>query len=168
MYAEFVEAVKGILEPLLEGRLSAITTTALTYAVFTLIRAASSLVIDREKVARLESLVGMWEERRKKAIEARDLKMYERVMKEKARVERARRELEKERIKGTVVSIIAWLVIFKVLLDSVGAERPVALFPLPTGYVKLPFYAWFMVNSFWANALIARVWSVAKWIGRKG
>ncbi|HDD34369.1 MAG: hypothetical protein DRK00_00405 [Thermoprotei archaeon] len=162
MYAELVEALRRALEPLLSGRVAALTATALIYLSFAFVRAISSLVVNREKIARIEAEVNEWEERRKRAIEARDRRMYERVMRERSRIERLRWEMSKERLKGSIVSLITWLALFKLLWDAVGGGRPVVLLPLPTGYSKAPFFTWFILNSFWAGALVDKAWKLMK------
>jgi len=162
VYAELVEALRGALDPLLSGRVAALTATALMYLSFALMRAISALVVNREKIARIEAEVNEWEERRRRAIEARDRRMYERVMRERSRIERLRWEMSKERLKGSIASIIAWLTFFKLLWDAVGGGRPVVLLPLPTGYSKAPFFTWFLLNSFWAGALIDKAWRGVK------
>jgi len=154
-YEALVNQLRTALGAFLQGRFSAIGATLIAYGVFAALRAVSFLVTDREKVRRVEAEIRSWEERRRKAVEARDTRLYERVLREKSRVDRLKRELEAERLKASVAALVAWVAFFKVLWDAVGS-LPVVDVPLPWGYARATFAAWFVANSFWAGAILDR------------
>jgi len=161
MYENLVDALRRVLSWLLVGRFSAFGATLLVYALFAALRGVGYLATNRDKVRKAEAEIRSWEERRRKAVEARDTKLYERVLREKNRVDRLKRDLEAERLKASIATFAAWLACFKVLWDAVGGLLVVDV-PLPWGYTKMPFTAWFLVNSFWAGALLDRAASAAK------
>lgn len=153
MYSSLVDAVRQALTALLQGRAAAVWATLLVYALFAALRAVGQLVVNRKVVERAEAEIRNWEERRRKAIEARDMKLYERVLREKSRVDNLKRELEKERLKASLATLAVWLLCFKVLWDAAG-NLPAIDAPLPWGYARITFAAWFILNSFWSGALL--------------
>ncbi len=165
-YSAFVGQLRCAISALLQGRLSAVAATLIAYAVFVALRAVGYLAMDRERVRRAEAEIRQWEERRRKAVEARDAKLYERVLREKSRVDRLKRELEIERLKASTATLLMWLLCFKVLWDAVG-NVPVAEVPLPWGYARVSFAAWFVANSFWAGALLDRVALAIRALGKR-
>ena len=118
-------------------------------------------MMDHRKLKRIRVEIERWEERRRRALELRDRKMYERVMRERRRIERLKNEMEMERLKSMAASFVLWFTVFKLLWDAVG-EMPVGLVPLPGGYVAVPFYAWYMMHSLWAGILMERVGGALK------
>jgi len=152
--------MQDLHQALFSARIAPLTTTLITYAIFVLLRAISQLAVDREKVARLEAEVRRWEERRRKAIEAKDAKLFERVQKERSRVDRLRREIEVERLKGALAASVAWILLSALLLQSVGDVTAVRI-PVPWDYyLEIPFSAWFLLNSLWAATLVDRLCSL--------
>jgi len=166
VYNAVVNQLRHAVGLMLQGRFSAAAATLIVYAVYAALRAVGYLVTNREKMRRAETEIRNWEERRRKAVETRDAKLYERVLREKSRVDRLKRELEAERLKASIATFAAWLACFKILWDSVGG-MPVVDVPLPWGYAKISFAAWFLANSFWAGALLDRVGLAVRALGKR-
>ncbi|MEM1521630.1 MAG: hypothetical protein QW407_01610 [Thermofilaceae archaeon] len=144
---------------LFSGSFSVIAATALIYALFALLRAVSRLVVNKAKLEKIEVEVKSWEERRRRAIQSRDMKLYERVQREQARIDKLRREADLERMKASAVSIVAWPILLT-LLWRVTGDPVVALAPAPWDYMQITFSAWFIANAVWANALLDRIASL--------
>jgi len=141
--------------------LKAVLATAVVYASFSAVRLAGWLVTDRGKVRRVEEEVRAWEERRRRALEARDVKLLERLRREQRRIERLKREAELERMKAWAAAFVAWFAI----LHFLGATGNLALeivLPAPWGYVRSPLATWFIVSSLWSNALLERLASLLR------
>lgn len=147
------------MHALFSGKLSVIAATAVVYAAFALLKLVGWLIANREKLKKIEVEVKSWEERRHRAVQARDMRLYERVQREKPRIDRLRREIELEKLKASAASFAAWLASFG-LLQSLLGDPPVALTPAPWGYTTIPLSAWFIINSLWANALLERLASI--------
>jgi len=148
----------GSPELLLDVRLRAVAATLLIYATFIVIRLVTGRVVNRERVDRLTQTVKEWEDRRRKAIEAKDMKAYEKVMREKSRVERIRSELNKEKLKASLVTVTLWLIVFRAAGMVIDPGEPVIKIPFVNNeYLDAPFYVWFILNSLWAGTLVNRV-----------
>lgn len=138
------------------SRFSVIAATALIYALFAFLRAMSQLVINRDTLRRSEAEVKAWEERRQKAIQSRDIKLYERVQREQARIDRLKKDADIERMKASAVALLAWPILLTIIWRVTG-DPPVALAPTLWGYERIKFSAWFIANTFWASVLLDRI-----------
>lgn len=138
------------------GRFSAIAATAIVYALFAVLRVMGQLVVNRDKLRKIEAEVKAWEERKQRAVQSRDMKLYERVLREQARIDRLKREADFERMKASATAIVAWPILLTVLWRVTG-DPVIALAPAPWGYVRISFSAWFIANTFWSGALLDRL-----------
>lgn len=143
------------------GSLSALIATVIVYASFATVKLAGWLATNREKLRRIEGELRSWEERRKKALQAKDIKMFERVQREQKRIEKLKQEMEMERLKSSAAALLTWIAILQLLRFLTGDPLAVAL-PTPWGYVDAPLSAWFVINSFWASVLLDRVASFSR------
>lgn len=149
------------MSTLLQSRYAALAATALIYLIVITMRGVRFIVVNKKIVNRIESEVKEWEERKRKAVELRDRKLYEKIMKEKPRIDKLKRDLGIERLKSTIASIALWFAMFKVLWDAIGTA-PAGLIASPIGYVEIPFYAWYVLNSFWSGFIIDRLLELFK------
>ncbi|MCS7104493.1 MAG: hypothetical protein NZ954_02880 [Thermofilaceae archaeon] len=156
MYENAVTFLRETLGNLLQGSLSAVNSTILAYAMIGTLRGIGYLSVNKRKMKRIEAEIQSWEIKRSKALETRNLKSYNRIMREKARIEKLKREMEVERLKASVVTFVSWIILFKILWDAVGHFTVVQI-PLPMGYVKASFSMWFLLNSIWATPLLNRI-----------
>ena len=143
------------------GALSALTATAIVYASFAAVKLAGWLATNRDKLRRIEGELRTWEERRKKALQAKDLKMLERVQREQRRAQKLKQEMEMERLKSSAAAFLTWIAILQALRFLTSDPLAVTL-PAPWGYVDAPLSAWFVINSFWANQLLDRASSFSR------
>lgn len=147
IYGQLIMFIRNSLEGLIGWPTVAITSTLIIVACITFISLASSLATNEARIRELSRIVQEWEERRKRAIERRDRKLYEKVMREKARVDRIKGRISSERLKSRIVAALLWYVLFKITAD-VFAGKPVILFPL-FNYARIDYATWFIVNSLW-------------------
>lgn len=161
MYDEIVKFIKVVMSTLIQSRYAALAATALIYLIVITMRGIRLIVVNKKKVSKMEFEIKEWEERKRKAVELRDRKLFEKVMKEKPRINKLKTDLGIERLKSTLASIVLWFTMFKVLWDAIGTA-PVGLIALPTGYVEIPFYAWYILNSFWSGFIVDRLLGLFK------
>lgn len=156
MYDHAVTFLRETLGELLQGSLSAVNSTVLAYAMISTLRGIGYLSVNKRKIKRIETEIQSWEIKRSKALETRNLKLYNRIMREKTRIEKLKREMEVERLKALIITFVSWIILFKVLWDAIGHFTVVQI-PLPMGYVKTSFTMWFLLNSIWATPLLDRL-----------
>lgn len=161
MYDRVIECIRALMGTSLERRYAALVATGLIYLIVAAMWGARLVVVNRKKVSRIEFEVKEWEERKRRAVELRDRKLYERIMREKPRIDKLKADLELEKLKATVAGIALWFAVFKVLWDAIGAA-PIGLIASPIGYVEIPFYAWYILNSFWSGLILDRLMRIFK------
>lgn len=167
MYDRVIECIRALMGTSLERRYSALVATGLIYLIVAVMWGVRLVVVNKKKVSRIEFEVKEWEEKKRRAVELRDRKLYEKIMKEKPRIDKLKTDLELEKLKATVASIALWSAVFKVLWDAIGTT-PIGLVASPTGYVEIPFYAWYVLNSFWSGLIVDRLARVFKKSAQRG
>jgi len=111
--------------------------------------------MNKEKIEAMLREIGEWEERRKAAIEKKDIKAYRQILRSKPRIDRLKNQLAAERMRGSIVSMVLWFILFKFMSDIFRGE-PVVVFPL-FGYSQVNFAVWYIVISLWFAPLLNRL-----------
>ena len=153
-YYSIIQGIVSLIRGYLTWPVISVTSTVIAFLVIVALRLIYFFIVKEDKIEKIMSQINKWEERRKRAIEKKDMKMYRRVMREEKRIGKLRSEIEKKKMVGSIVTTFSWIVFFKITSDIIGS-RPVTLFPL-FNYSKIGYPTWFMVNTLWGYIIVDR------------
>ncbi|RLE61830.1 MAG: hypothetical protein DRJ32_00160 [Thermoprotei archaeon] len=144
--------------------LEALIAIALSLVFIAIISILRYLIIDIQKINNIKKEIELWEIERKKAIEEKNIKKYRRVMRKEKRIKKLKEELEKENLKGSIVSALLWIFIINIY----GMFFPSGLnivFPL-INYPATFFMIYIMISLWWypiANQVLTFLFSKKKY-----
>jgi len=154
-YSWLILEIRTILGPLIAWPFSSLVATATAMICVFVSRISSNILMNKEKIEAMLREIGEWEERRKAAIEKKDIKAYRQILRSKPRIDRLKNQLAAERMRGSIVSMVLWFILFKFMSDIFRGE-PVVVFPL-FGYSQVNFAVWYIVISLWFAPLLNRL-----------
>ncbi|MCD6563570.1 MAG: hypothetical protein J7K23_06605 [Thermoproteales archaeon] len=154
-YSSIIQGIISLIGDFLKWPMISITSTIIVFLVIVVLRLIYFFTVKEDEINRIMVQINKWEERKKRAIEKKDMKMYRRVMREEKRIEKLKNQIEKKKMIGSILTTISWIIFFKITSDIVGS-RPVVLFPL-FNYSKIAYPTWFMINTIWGYLLVDKV-----------
>jgi len=154
-YSWLILEIRTILGPLITWPFSSLVATVTAMICVFISRISSDILVNKEKIEALLKEIRDWEEHRKAAIDKKDIKAYRQILRSKPRIDRLKNQLAAEKMRGNIVSMVLWFVLFKFMSDIFRGE-PVVAFPL-FGYSKVNFAAWYIVISLWFAPLLNRL-----------
>jgi len=119
LYFAIIEVLRNMLLPLYTSSyplfLLALTLFMTTFILLTTI--LNILLVNYKKISYLTQEIIAWEKAKERAIKTKNRKLYNKIMRQKTRISNIKTEIEKEKMKGYIVSAIVWIISFKILTD---------------------------------------------------
>ncbi|RLE96416.1 MAG: hypothetical protein DRJ63_10575, partial [Thermoprotei archaeon] len=69
----------------------------------------NTLIVDYNKINYLTRKIIEWERSKEKAIKKKNRKLYNKLMRQRTHINNIKTEIEKEKIKGYILSFIVWI-----------------------------------------------------------
>jgi len=130
------------------------TATLIVFSMAILNSILQKVIVNVRKAKRLVAEINRWEKMRREAIQRKNKKLFQRVERERKRIDKMKFEVDKERLKTYFVSFGLWILGMKlaeILLPS-GFRIYVPPLNIETGFI-----GWYIMVSLWLFPLLIRV-----------
>ncbi|RLE82752.1 MAG: hypothetical protein DRJ52_01710 [Thermoprotei archaeon] len=111
----------------------------------------NTLIVDYNKINYLTRKIIEWERSKEKAIKKKNRKLYNKLMRQRTHINNIKTEIEKEKIKGYILSFIVWIISFKFLSD-IFLDIDIVYVPFINNTINIAYY--FVLISIWLYPIL--------------